>query len=218
MTLHLSKLFWGVLLVILFGSCQKNDPIPPSNNPVNNNSDSTCNYFAYTTGSTFNYSMPNGTIMETVLGDTVINGVTCKKVLHNTTDNGLSQSTLLFPSCSNGVYSYKNFFIPSLNIVIDELIYLRENVSPGTQWSNSFFNATGTSIEYRYSYAGEEPSKTINNKTFLNVKVVNLSIYANYSGTPVFVGSSTSFYAEGVGLIQNTSSNSNIYITSYNIL
>lgn len=215
MTLHLSKLFLGVFLMLSFGSCQQNDPIPPSNNN-NNNSSSTCNYSAYTTGSTFNYSIPNGTITETVLGDTLINGVTCKKVLHNTSSNGLAQSILLFTSCSNGIYSYRNLTIPSHNIVIDELIYLRDSVPPGTQWSNSFFDGTGTSIEYKYSYAGEHASKTINNQTFVNVKEVNLRINVTYSNNQTFSEFSTSFYAEGVGLIQNT--NSNAYITSYNIL
>lgn len=209
MLFNLKFLSFVATLSILFASCQ-----PNNNNPI-----ASCDYFPYNTnGSEFIYTTTNNngtdTITETVLGDTTINGYACK-IIEQTTTASSSNPSRYYSYCGPSGYMQRNFFIPGYNVVVDSLVYLKDNLSAGDMWVNTFsgtFNNFNVTVDYENFYENIEPTRVVNGETFNNVIQIRLDLYTTISsfGGRQFSGSFNYYFAEGVGLIENSANNTKL--------
>lgn len=207
----MKNLFFIALLGLFFGACQQ-QPITPTPTPAAN----ICDYAPFSTGSVFKYVVPSGdTITDRVLGDTVVNGYYCK-LLSQTANN---QTTKAVYYCGNGFYMHRNFYVPGYNVVVDSLIYLKDNVTANTSWMNSFsgsFNGFSVLVEYEETYVGLAATRVVNGVTFNDVIERQQKVYMTLLGTRTLTGTYSYWYGKNVGLIETTLNGARI--VSYNIV
>lgn len=208
-------LLFIAILSLFFASCQ----------PNNNTTISSCDYFPYSTnGSELVYVTTNNngtdTITETVSGDTIIDGYTCKIISQIITGNSPS-SNRYYSYCGPSGYMQRDFFIPGYNVVVDSFVYLKDNLSAGDMWVNTFsgtFNNFNVTVDYENFYENTQPTRVVNGETFSNVIQIRVDLYTTIAGFGgrQLSGSFNYYFAEGVGLIENSINNTKII--SYSIL
>ena len=159
------------------------------------------------------------TITETVIGDTIIDGYSCK-ILERVTTNTPSPSRS-HSYCGPGGYMFRDFFIPGYNIVLDSLVYLKDNLNAGDMWLNTFTGTVNTfmvTADYENFYENTQTTRVVNGETFNNVIQIRLDLYTTIAGFGgrQLSGSYNYYFAEGVGLIENDLNNTKLI--SYTIL
>ncbi len=215
----LSKLrffLFAATISLLFASCQQNN----NNAPI-----SSCSYSAYgTDGSEFVYTTTNNngtdTITETVIGDTIIDSYNCK-IVKRVARNSTPSTIYLYLYCGPSGYMHRDFFVPGYNVTVDSMVYLKDNLSPGDMWSNTFtgtFNNFTVTVEYENFYETTQTTRVVNGQTFNNVIQIRTDLYTTIAGFGgrQLVGSYNYYFGEGVGLIETDLQNTKIL--SYTIV
>ncbi|BDS12255.1 hypothetical protein [Aureispira anguillae] len=187
-----------VIISFLFGSCQQqNTTTPPP-----------CSYSAYTTGSEFLYSVTSSTAVDTireyVVGDSIVDGYSCQVIQRTTTAD--SSITTYLAYCGNGNYMHKNLLIPGYGVTVDSLVYLKDNLSAGDSWTNTFsgtFGGFSVVVDYENHYIATEATRVVNGETFNNVIQIRVDLYSTVFNVRQSTGSFNYYFAEGVGLIEN---------------
>lgn len=203
-------LFLFAITAFFIASCQQNNTVTPP--------PSSCSYAPYSNGSEFVHIQSNGDTSTTVVtGDTVINGAACK-ILSQTFSSG-NQGGVVYHYCGGGSYMYRNLYVPQYNIVVDSLVYLKDNLSVGDTWTASFsgvFNTIPITAEYEYSCVATGLTRTVSSQTFNNVVHVRSDAYATTLGIRKMIATTNYYFAEGVGVIETDVSGHKI--VSYNIV
>jgi hypothetical protein len=160
------------------------------------------------------------TITETVISDTIIDGYSCK-ILERVVTGNASSTDRYYSYCGPGGYMQRDFFIPGYNVVLDSLVYLKDDLNAGDMWSNTFngtFNNLMVTADYENFYVNTQTTRVVNGETFNNVIQTRVDLYTEITGFGgrQLTGSYNYYFAEGVGLIENDINNTKI--VSYNII
>lgn len=192
----LTLIFLG-LFVILLQSCSK-ESNPVNNNDTNIGADS---YFPLINGSTWVYtSNAVGQFTNQVVGDSVIAGVTYKKIGAKN-----SSSSIMSYSHVRGVGSGVNIPKADPNGVVRDVVWLKDGVRVGDTWTyKSNDNRAESFYEYTCTQAGIQ--KTVRSKTYSDVICIQSVIGFNISGNRIIAGNLTTYYAKGVGMIEQLTS------------
>lgn len=179
---------FAIVIVGVFGSCQKSTTGNGNTAPVT--------FSPLTTGSTWTYQT-NGTTTFTLTAtnkDTLILGRTYK-VLSNSggTNNYLAVT-------GNDYYRFGDF--PAISTTGVEELYLKDNITVSGVWTSTQNITTpiATTINLGYSIKEKGTTKTVAGKLFSNVTKVRLDLTNAFLGN---LGGGDFYYAEGIGMIES---------------
>ena len=212
--------FIYLFILVFFAACSKEDVDPGVDTTELNNQVTTCQYAPYTTGSTFVYEQSlNGsttTATWTVGNSQMINGKQFVEISGFLGTNGNNSS---FFNCENGEYTVYDNNVPTLNGAL-ELIYMKENVSPNTTWTETISqsaNGINYNTKYEFTYVSLDATRMVNGITYNNVIHIHLDSSTNPFGYYTPFSSDDYYWAEGVGLIEYIGSFSEMKLVSYDI-
>ncbi|GEO11041.1 hypothetical protein [Segetibacter aerophilus] len=179
-----------IAAAILVTACKKETAADP---PANN-------FGPSTTGSNWTYKYTEGTASTTFKltatnRDTTANGKTYK--VYTSSDG----STTYMGKIGSDYYRFASF--PSIGVNSFEELYLKDDKGLNDTWTGTAsFTYLGANLTANLNYAikGKGESRTVNGKLFDNVTHVRLDI--SLFGT--VVGGGDFYYAQGVGLIEDT--------------
>jgi hypothetical protein len=188
------------LSVILLQSCSKDS------NPVNNSDTGINNansYFPLVNGSTWFYNSRGlGQFTNKVVGDSTVAGIAYKKIEAKTGSN-----PNVAYSCVRGVGSGANMPKADPNGVIRDVVFVKDGLKIGDTWTYKSNDSNQESFyEYNCTQVGIE--KVVQAKTYSDVICVESVIGFNFQGRRIVAGTLTTYYAKGIGMIEQTSMSS----------
>jgi hypothetical protein len=205
-------------IALFFTACKKNNSSSTNNDTPSSADCKACVYTPDCVNISYTYqdqiassAATTRVITYSSLSDTSIGGIVYQKI---TTPTGNS-----YQNCDNGVttsISYNAVGTSGSTVAEIKVVPLKANGAVGTTWTDHVTSGGGQDNQFDYTIEEKGISRVVLGVTFTNVIHVTAMLSVNYMGTNVPEGQVEYYYAQGIGLIESTTTISgSLYESTY---
>lgn len=181
----------AVMSIVFTYSCKNSD------SPVTISSNEKESYYPISTGSVWNYTGDYGNYTVTVVGDSTFNNKVYKKkryVYDTDIEYGISRRenlSILSP-------------ITDENHEIRDILVLRDDLKIDEEWDYKSISSGGvpTPVWYKHYVEDTNATRMVLGKEYTNVLKIYTESYVNFTGSYELAITFVSYYAKGIGLIE----------------